>query len=859
MADFPIVIRFDTSQASAGTRTVERGLSRLDRQAQSLGRNLRGLLAFAGVSLGVGQIISLSDSFTSLQNRIRLVTDDTAELNQVTDELFAISDRTRSSFEGTAELYVRTALASRELGTTQEELLTVTQGVNQAIILSGVNAREATNGIIQLSQGIAAGALRGDELRSVLEQLPGVADVIADQLNVTRGELRELGQDGRITSDIIIDAFLNAADRLEDDFATTIPTIGQSFLVLRNQLIFLISELNATTGTAETFSRGILEVAGLVRNLASDVPQLARNLASLGIVIGSIRLAGFAQGLASSGGAALILRRQITLLFRLIRTNPVGLLVVTLGSLIALLVRSADEINATNDGLATLEDFGQAAFEILLELIETVASSLSDLLGGALDGAIALVRQFFGSFEDGARFAAIFIDGVIGLFIGLARVVGVSLRVVRNELLMAFSEPLNEIGRDFTDFINARIQDLNALRIFFGQEPVDLIRFNPIDTSDLDPTLTFENLGQLAGDSFVSGFLFSGAEDLLDTILDRAREIAVAEEAAEAQRRARAERERLSAQDQAFQELLALLRQEADLLLLSNREYEIRTRFLALQDDFGQQFNETQAELVDGLLREIQARQDQAALLDQIRGPYDEIQAQQAALNALLERGAITTQEFVMAMRDLQIQELDLNTDELSGYSRGLLRIQQQFDDIATGTENVVNAGFNALADGLTMFVEDSSTSLRDFLTNISQAVLRATSQIIAQLIIVNALRALGGGAPVPTPAPNPDAFGPGFARGGQFMVAGSGGTDSQNVAFRATPGERVTVETPQQQRASDRAQEPAAAQAMPEISIVNVTDPQQALDAMASGDGRRVITNQIRENASSIRKILGV
>src|SRR5690606_2602352 len=98
------------------------------------------------------------------------VTTGTENLTTVTSRLFDVANRTRSSFEGTANLYARVALATKELGIGQQELLTFTERVNQAIILSGASAQEAQAGLIQLSQGLASGALRGDELRSVLEQ-----------------------------------------------------------------------------------------------------------------------------------------------------------------------------------------------------------------------------------------------------------------------------------------------------------------------------------------------------------------------------------------------------------------------------------------------------------------------------------------------------------------------------------------------------------------------------------------------------------------------------------------------------------------------------------------------------------------
>jgi tape measure domain-containing protein len=234
----------------------------VQQRARGLGDSLTKALGFLGIAggfVGIQQaarsVVQLLDSFTALQNRLRTVTDGTAELTAATDALFVISQDTRSSFRATAELYTRVALASRELGISQRTTLEFTKSLNQAVILSGASAQEAEAGLIQLSQGIASGTLRGDELRSVLEQLPVVSDVIAESLGVTRGELRKMGFEGRITADTIITAFGEAADDLDRRFLETIPTISQGFQVLGNEAVKLVGSYNEATGASEAIGR----------------------------------------------------------------------------------------------------------------------------------------------------------------------------------------------------------------------------------------------------------------------------------------------------------------------------------------------------------------------------------------------------------------------------------------------------------------------------------------------------------------------------------------------------------------------------------------------------------------------------
>lgn len=211
--------------------------------------------------LGARELVQASDTFTNLQNKLRLITGSQTELNQTFNRLLGLANETRGSLEGTVTLYQRFAVSSKELGVSQNELFEITQTVNKAIQLSGVTAIEAKQGMLQLAQGLASGVLRGDELRAVLEELPAVADIIAKQMGVTRGRLRELGEQGAITSKIIIDAFRAAGPEIAEKFAKTIPTISQAFQILGNQFINAVGQLNTATGAFTLFSQTIIFVA----------------------------------------------------------------------------------------------------------------------------------------------------------------------------------------------------------------------------------------------------------------------------------------------------------------------------------------------------------------------------------------------------------------------------------------------------------------------------------------------------------------------------------------------------------------------------------------------------------------------
>ena len=206
----------------------------------------------------------LADGYTNLHNRLRVVTNTSEELNDVSEQLFEVSNRSRVSWQATAQIFQRTAASSKELGVSFRELTSFTESLNQAVIISGATSAEASNALIQLSQGLASATLRGDELRSVLEQLPFVARVIADHLGVTIGQLRMLGAQGRITAKSILEAFRETREEIEARFLRLTPTISQSFAVLQNNILRYIGEANEASGVTAALSRVIF---GLANNL----------------------------------------------------------------------------------------------------------------------------------------------------------------------------------------------------------------------------------------------------------------------------------------------------------------------------------------------------------------------------------------------------------------------------------------------------------------------------------------------------------------------------------------------------------------------------------------------------------------
>ena len=232
-----------------------------------------GLAAAAAVgafsaALSVRQLSQYADQWTQINNRISLFTSGATEARKVQEELFKVAKDTRSGLGATVELYQRLAQANERLNLTQQQLARITRTVNQAIAISGVTSEAANAAIIQLGQGLASGALRGDELRSVMEQVPALAQAIARGMGVTTAELRKMGEQGVLTAEAVVKSLRTQADAVATDFAKTTGTVGQAFTNMESSFTRLIGKIDEATNASGKLARAIDTMSGALSVLA---------------------------------------------------------------------------------------------------------------------------------------------------------------------------------------------------------------------------------------------------------------------------------------------------------------------------------------------------------------------------------------------------------------------------------------------------------------------------------------------------------------------------------------------------------------------------------------------------------------
>jgi lambda family phage tail tape measure protein len=845
-----------------GGKTVQRTIKDIGTSASGSASAVDGLksaLGLLGGALSVRELIRMADTYTNIQNRLKLVTTDTQNLAAVTNELFQIANNTRSSFEGTAELYSRVGLAAKDLGVSQKQLLEFTESLNQAVILSGASAAEASAGIIQLSQGLASGALRGDELRSVLEQLPMVADVIAKELKITRGELRFMGEQGKITADIVLKAFKNAREELGDKFAKTVPTIGQAFTILNNSVIKYVGSLSTAYNVTG-------RLAELIIKFATNLDQVASAVAV------------FAAAFAPVFAGAIMLRAisLTTAFFVLVNANP---FMAILGALSAIVVAYGQYNDQLNDNVKAM-NLNVNAIDKLVATWHGLQAAVGEIVGN-MKNILSELPEIFGNIA--IKSAQLFLDGLAlmlntgeKLIVGWVNEISESLnmgKILEQGDPIKFELPTLDIpktekaaadaAKAFNDAYVDSLIIASARNNKGAAGAISDIAGQAVKLKNTKPDKELEKLkNALAGVIAEANPMWAATQRLSEaqTILDKSvkRGLISQQEAinvmGQLTEKYKDQLDPLGAVNRELNQSLALLKMSADARAVESDMIQTTQRL----QEAGLTLNDKElAQLRERLLliqEQNRITQQKDQIYSDVVQPQIDLQAGQKAIEQLKTEFPQYIDQFNQKLLDLRYAALQGSTDMYDGFERGFIQIQKTLTDTAALSEQLVTQSFSAAEDAVVGFVKTGKFSLNDF----SDMFLEMTTRMLTRWLMMQALGiftggAGGGGGAVGQAA---ELFGPGFATGGEFMVGGSGGTDSQQVAFRATPNESVEIKTPQQRR--DEENNRSGGDVQVPVSIINVTDPRAAVNAMKTSEGQRVILNTIQQNPAIVRKILG-
>lgn len=297
-----------TSQQRVNQRLdlMERGFDKTSRSIDTTERSMSSLSRVAvalTAALSVQQVAEYADAWATVNNKLSNSLRPSEQLADVTERVFNITQQTRSSLDATASLYARLERATRQYGTSAGDLAKLTTIINQGFVVSGATAQEAENAIIQLSQGLASGALRGEEFNSVNEQGNRLIVALADSMGVSIGQMRNMAAQGKLTTDVVVNGLLSQGTVIGAEFANTTTTISQALQVAGNNITKFFGENSTVKTGAAIFSDAVVTISENIGGLSALLTGIAAILGSR--YVGALTMATAAKIKAAAASRTL--------------------------------------------------------------------------------------------------------------------------------------------------------------------------------------------------------------------------------------------------------------------------------------------------------------------------------------------------------------------------------------------------------------------------------------------------------------------------------------------------------------------------------------------------------------------------
>lgn len=673
----------------------------------------------------------------------------------------------------------------KELGITLDSIKPSSVGLTAALKALSKGGIDATNVFDVFSKRaapaflvLASGVKDVETLRAKLKEAGGTAEEIA-----------------RIMDDNLNGAFLRTVSALQE-------------------LAFSFNE----TFLGGTLRLALEGIAVTVRFLADKLDELriiAIGAAAALILLNATAIfAAVVSGFESMAIAALLFNSAVL-------ANPLVAIGAAIAGVIAIFVLWKDELLVTTDGITTLGDVISATFGFIKTAFQGVLGFITQWIPG-LNTTKSLLQNIF----DGVEFVA-------GAFLKVADII-IQGPIFGIRFFLAFIEEMpGSVGVAFRKVGNAMIEGVEFAIGVMVKAMNKLPWFNVSTPSFSKFKFNTKESGSTLGGAFAAAFAKASRGPLtfvLEGILQEAKNLAAERENALAESLNKDPRKDAKVKDDTAQKDLILAAKRSKLLkdvnedldrqiLLLGLEKDVRAdlaAFLAIEDQFKDKgFKLSKQETAD--LKEkitlLRIRTDeverQEALFKSIRGPQEDFTKNVAALNSLLKDGKIDVEEYTKALDKLRLGPLANRKDFTAGLDRAAIRIGEQFTDVAKVTEDAFVNAFRGAEDALVEFVATGKFSFNDLVNSIIKDLTRIAVRQAITGPLAGAIGSAGGAGGISSLLSGifgggggsnlgADFFGAGnFAGGGSFTVGGQGGTDSQLVAFRASPKEQVTVSKP--------------------------------------------------------------
>jgi|GEM_PF-5989849 len=283
-----------SDQMASGTSAIAEQLERMQKFAL-------GFIAFEKLTEYASKTIELADSWTNLNAKMVLATGNAAAAKEVTAQLFDVAQNLRVPLDETAKLFGRLVPALKEFGGGTNEAMRLTQELSMSLKLSGATTAEAGAAMLQFSQAMSAGALRGEEFNSMADAAPRFLKALSDGMGVSRGALKSLAEQGKLTTDVVYDALSKQLPVLKDEFGKLPLTVGDAWTKMGNAAMKAVGETDTAAGGTHHLALALEAVANNLPMLIDGVIRITEvTLAYFAVVKGGPMLM---EALALAQGA----------------------------------------------------------------------------------------------------------------------------------------------------------------------------------------------------------------------------------------------------------------------------------------------------------------------------------------------------------------------------------------------------------------------------------------------------------------------------------------------------------------------------------------------------------------------------
>lgn len=292
-------VELESQALLVGQRKINANLDEMEGRFLATGKSVgvaeKSFLSLSRVAasltaaLSIQQVAQYANAWVDVSNKLVNAVRPSEQLADVTQRVFDISQSARSGIEATAALYGRLERATRSAGTSTADLAKLTTTINKGLVVSGATAEEASSTMIQLSQALASGVLRGEEFNSISENGSRLAVALADSLGVTIGQLRSMAAEGKLTTDVVVKGLLGQGDAIAKEFSNTVMTMGQAFQVAGNNITKFVGESTSVQTGLKVFNNTVISLSENIDIAAGAVTAFAVVLG--GRYVGALALA----------------------------------------------------------------------------------------------------------------------------------------------------------------------------------------------------------------------------------------------------------------------------------------------------------------------------------------------------------------------------------------------------------------------------------------------------------------------------------------------------------------------------------------------------------------------------------------